>query len=87
MSNLEPEQLQQRKKIQMEIMLKDSDVKKNERLMLDAEIAMRELKHKMTQLQSDFIVKEGLVKKLSAEHVQLQVELVKLKHQMNNIGR
>lgn len=71
----------------MEIMLKDSDLKKNERAIIEAEVALRELKHKQTQLQTEFIVKENQAKKLSAEHIQIQAELIKLRHQMNSLGR
>jgi hypothetical protein len=71
----------------MEIMLKDSDLKKNERLLMETEIGLRDIKHKMTQLQSDFIVKENQFNRLTADHVQLQAEVIKLKHQMNNLGR
>ena len=84
---LSPELLTQRKKMQMEIMLKDSDMKKNDREMMAAEIAMRELKQKQTQLQMEYILKENLLKKLKADHIQIQAELIKLKHQMNNLGR
>lgn len=84
---LSPELLAQRKKMQMEIMLKDSDLKKNERGMLEAEIALRELKHKQAQIQAEFVLKENQLKKLSADHIQIQAELIKLKHQMNSLGR
>ncbi|EKE20184.1 MAG: hypothetical protein ACD_8C00044G0002 [uncultured bacterium] len=84
---LDPELMHQKKKMQMDIMLKDSDLKKNEREMLAAEIAMRELKHKQAQLEMEHLAKENLWKKLSANHIQIQAELIKLKHQMNNLGR
>jgi hypothetical protein len=87
MSNLPPELLAQRKKMQMEIMLKDSDMKKNEREMMSAEIVMRELKQKQAQLQMEYILKENLLKKLKTDHIQIQAELIKLKHQMNFLGR
>lgn len=87
MSNLSPELEAQRKKMQMEIMLKESDVKKNERMLIDIEIGMRDLKHKQTQLQSEFMFKENQYKKIEADHLQLQAELIKLKHQMINLGR
>lgn len=84
---MDPGLLAQKKKFQMEIMLKDSDMKKNERAMVEAEVVLRELKHKQAQLQADFIVKENLMKRLSGEHIQIQAELIKLKHQMNSLGR
>lgn len=84
---LEPELLAQKKKMQMEIMLKDSDVKRLMRAKLDAEIAIRDLKHKQSQLQMDLTLKENMLKKLEVENIQIQNELIKLKHQMNNLGR
>lgn len=87
MSNLSPELLHQKKKLQMDIMLKESDVKKNERISMATEIALRELKHKQTQIQSEFVIKESELKKLAAEHLLMQTELIKLKHLMNNLGR
>ncbi|EKD46873.1 MAG: hypothetical protein ACD_67C00032G0002 [uncultured bacterium] len=84
---MNPELMAQRKKMQMEIMLKDSDLKKNERAIVEAEVALREIKHKQTQLQTEFIMKENLSKRLNAEHVQIQAELIKLRHQMNSLGR
>lgn len=71
----------------MEIMLKDSDAKRNDRAMMETEIALREIKHKQAQLQSEFLLKENQLKKLNANRIQLQAELVKLKHQMNSLGR
>ena len=84
---MSPELLAQRKKMQMEIMLKDSDLKKNEREMMAAEVAMREIQHKQTQLQVEYVMKDNQLKKLISSHVQLQAELIKLKHQVNNLGR
>ncbi|KKQ80175.1 MAG: hypothetical protein UT03_C0031G0003 [Candidatus Moranbacteria bacterium GW2011_GWD2_38_7] len=84
---LSPELLTQKKKLQIEIMLKDRDVKKLTRARLDAEVAIRDLKHKQAQLQMDITVKENIMKKLDAQNMQFQNELIKLKHQMNNLGR
>lgn len=87
MSNLSPELEEQKKKMQMEIMLKDSDLKKNERILLETEVTMREIKHKQIQLQTEFVVKENQFRRLTADHTQLQAEIIKLKHQINNLGR
>ena len=84
---LSPELLSQRKKMQMEIMLKDSDVKKNVRMKLETEIAIRDISHKLAQLQMDLAVKENMLKKLDGESILMQNELIKMKHQMNNLGR
>lgn len=87
MNDRDPELILQKKKMQMEIMLKDSDLKKNERAIVEIEIILHELKHKQSQLQAEFIVRENQSKKINADHVQIQAELVKLKHQMNSLGR
>jgi len=77
----------ERKKIQMEVLLKDSDVKKNMRLKIEAETALRDLKHKSDLIQSEIFSKESLLKKIEAENMQLQNELIKLKHQSTSLGR
>jgi hypothetical protein len=87
MNDKDPAIVAQRKKMQMEIMLKDSDIKKNQRALLDIEISLRDNRHKQAGLQSEFIVKESQFKRLTALQVQLQAEIIKLKHQMNNLGR
>lgn len=84
---MDPELLAQRKKLQMEIMLKDSDIKRSERAMLEVDVVLRELKHKQAQLQTETLLKENQLKKLTADHQQMQLEIIKLKHQMNNLGR
>ncbi|MDD5464260.1 MAG: hypothetical protein PHP62_03865 [Candidatus Moranbacteria bacterium] len=84
---MDPELLAQRKKLQMAIMLKDSDIKRSERAMLDVDVVLRELKHKQSQLQTETLLKENQLKKLTADHQQMQLEIIKLKHQMNNLGR
>lgn len=84
---LSPELLSQKKKMQMEIMLKDSDVKKIARARLGAEVEIRDIKRKQAQLQMDLVAKESLLKKMDSQNIQLQNELIKLKHQINNLGR
>ena len=74
---MNPELLAQKKKMQMEIMLKDSDVKKNAREVMQAEIEIRELKQKQNQLQVELVLKENLLKKLVATRMQIQNELIK----------
>ena len=87
MSEMDPEILAERKKMQMEIMLKDSDMKKNERNKLAVEVLIRELKYKLTQIQSEILSKEAEMKKIQGDQMQFGNELIKLKHQMNNLGR
>lgn len=84
---MEPELLAQKKKMQISVMLKDSDVRKIERAILQTEVEMRDIKHKQAQLQSELIAKEGVYKKLAGEKMLMQNELIKLKHQINNLGR
>lgn len=84
---LDPILLSQKKKMQMEIMLKESDVKKLMRSKLDSEVAIRDLKHRAAQIQMDIAVKETSIKKIDSELMQVQNEIIKLKHKMNNLGR
>jgi chromosome segregation ATPase len=77
----------ERKKMQLEVLLKDSDVKKNMRSRIEIETALRDLKHKDNLIQAEIASKENLLKKIEAEYMQLQNELIKLKHQMNSLGR
>ena len=87
MKELDPELLAQKKKLQIEVMLKDSDAKKIMRAKLLAEVSIRELKHKLAQIQQEMILKENELKKCDAGSMQLQNELIKLKHKINNLGR
>ena len=87
MNNQDPAISDQRKKMQLEILLKDSDVKKNMRSRIEIETALRDLKHKDNLIQAEIASKENLLKKIEAEYMQLQNELIKLKHQMNSLGR
>ena len=54
---------------------------------LETEIAIRDISHKLAQLQMDLAVKENMLKKLDGESILMQNELIKMKHQMNNLGR
>lgn len=84
---LDPILLAQRKKMQLEIMLKESDVKKLTRSKLEAEVFIRDLKHKAAQIQMDIAVKENTIKKIQSDTILLQNEIIKLKHKMNDLGR
>ena len=79
--------LAQKKKLQMEAMLKQTDVKKIEHSLIEVELAMREIKHKQERLQQEFTAKENEYKKMTANHTQMQAELIKFKHQINTLGR
>jgi len=87
MQDEDPQIKAERKKMQMEVLLKDSDVKKNMRSRIEIETALRDLKHKDNLIQADIFAKENLLKKIEAEYMQLQNELIKLKHQMTSLGR
>jgi septal ring factor EnvC (AmiA/AmiB activator) len=84
---LSPELLNQKKKLQTEVMFKDSDIKKLSRAKLQAEVEVRDFKRKQMQLQSDLLLKENELKRIDAQIMQFQNELIKLKHKMNNLGR
>ncbi|HEX8974001.1 MAG TPA: hypothetical protein VF817_00765 [Patescibacteria group bacterium] len=67
-------------RLQMEMILKDSDVKKNIRLRSELEVEIRVIKTKMQQLTADLASKESHLHKVEAELMQLQNEIIKLKH-------
>ena len=75
-----------RKKIQLEIILKDSDLKKSMRNKIIIETDLRDLKHKDSLIQMDILSKESQLKKIEAEAMQFQNELIKLKHQMSSLS-
>jgi hypothetical protein len=86
MSNQDPDILVQKKKMQLEILLKDSDLKKSMRLKTEIEIALRDLKHKEGLLQAEIIAKEVQLKKFEGENLILQNEIIKLKHKINGLS-
>jgi len=86
MQNQDPQIAADRKKIQLEILLKDSDLKKNMRSRVDIETTLRDLRHKDSLIQMEIISKESQLKKIEAEFMQLQNELIKLKHQMSALS-
>jgi prefoldin subunit 5 len=75
------------KKMQMEILLRDSDLKKNMHLKVEAETALRDLNHKKSLLEVEIHSKEAHLKKLEIEIIEIQNELIKMKHKMNALGR
>jgi hypothetical protein len=83
---LDPQAISQKRKMQMDILFKESDLKKNERLKSELEISIRELKLKESQIRSEMILKEIQLKKIEEAHMQLYNEIIKLKHQMNTFG-
>lgn len=86
MQNQDPQIAAERKKIQLEILLKDSDIKKNMRNKAEIETTLRDLKHKNSLIEMEILAKESRLKKIEAEYIQLQNELIKLKHQMSALS-
>jgi hypothetical protein len=82
----DPGILAQRKKMQIEILLKDSDLKKSMRSKIEVETALRDLRHKESLIQVEILSKESQLKKIEVEALQFQNELIKLKHQMNGLS-
>lgn len=85
MSNLDPQILAQKKKMQIEIILKESDAKKYEREKLLLEVEIRALKSNIQQTQMEITSKESKLKHIQDQNMMLQNELIKLKHQMNSL--
>ncbi len=84
---LEPEALAQKKKMQMEMILEESDVKRAQRNKLVLEAEIRELKSKKQQAEMELTLKEGKLKRTNEEIVAMQNELIKLKHKIISVGR
>lgn len=86
MQNQDPQIAAERKKLQLEVLLKEADLKKNMRGKIDIETTLRDLRHKDISIQMEINSKENQLKKLEAEFIQLQNELIKLKHQMSALS-
>jgi DNA repair exonuclease SbcCD ATPase subunit len=86
MNNQDPQLAAEKKKMQIEILLKDSDLKKCMRSKVEVETTLRDLKRKETMIQVEILSKENQLKKIEAEYMQLQNELIKLKHQMSALS-
>jgi predicted nucleic acid-binding Zn-ribbon protein len=61
-------------------------VKKFERVKVELEIALRDIKQKEAQLQADKASKESRLKRTEEDITQLRNEIIKLKRQMNMLG-
>lgn len=72
-------------RLQMEMLLKDADIKKNERLKMALDIELRQLKLKRQQIESDINSKETLFKKIEADLMVLNNEMIKAKHKMGTL--
>ncbi|HOW60338.1 MAG TPA: hypothetical protein P5548_02695 [Candidatus Moranbacteria bacterium] len=86
MQNQDPQVAAERKKMQLEIILKESDLKKNMRSKIDVETTLHDLKRKSVSIQMEINSKENELKKFEAEFIQLQNELIKLKHKMSALS-
>ena len=87
MQDQDPQIKAERKKMQLEMLLKDSDVKKNMRSKIEVQTTLRDLRHKESLIHMDILSKESLLKRLEAEAVVLQNELIRIKHKMNSLGQ
>ena len=86
MQEVDPEIKASKKKLQIELILKDSDVKKNVRSGIEIETALRDLKHKESLIQMEILSKEKQLKKIEAERSFMENELIRLKHKINSLG-
>ena len=87
MDNQDPQVKADKKKLQMEILMKESDIKKNERAKIDTEVILRDLKHKEALIQADILSYNKKMEKIQADETQMQNEIIKIKHQFNSLGR
>jgi len=84
MSNIEPEVLARRKKLQVEIIIKESDTKRLDRNKVALEAEIRALKSKKQQIEIDLTLKDSKLKHMQEELTMMQNELIALKHKMNS---
>ena len=85
MQSNDPQAEAQKHRMQMENILLDSDLKKNERLKAQLEIDIRTLQHKRAQIDSEYAAKESLLKRTDGQLIIIRNEMLKLKHRMLNI--
>ena len=87
MQEIDPQIKAEKKKMQIEMLLKDSDLKKNMRSRNEIETTLRDLRHKESMIQVEILSKQSQLKKIEADFIVLQNELIKLKHKQNSLGR
>ena len=85
MKSNDPQVEARKHRLQMDIMIKDSDFKKNERKKIDLDVAVRDLKRKRNQIDVELQQKETELKKLTMTQVQLFNETKKLKGMLNQM--
>jgi hypothetical protein len=83
MHSNDPEVNSKRKKIRMEMILKDSDIKKNSRKIIELEMQTRDLKRKKTIIEMDLAKIELETKKIQGLQTVLQLEYKKIKNNLN----
>ena len=79
----DPQKDAKRHRIQMEMVMKDGDYKKNERKKMEVEIEIRQLKQKRVQLDSEIMAKERDLNGLHGNQLVLLGEIKKLKNELN----
>jgi len=79
----DPQKDARKHRIQMEIVMKDGDYKKNERKKMEVEIEIRQLKQKRVQLDSEIMAKERDLNGLHGNQLVLLGEIKKLKNELN----
>lgn len=79
----DPQKDARKHRIQMEIVMKDGDYKKNERKKMEVEIEIRQLKQKRAQLDSEIMAKERDLNGLHGNQLVLLGEIKKLKNELN----
>jgi len=83
MQEIDPQKLSERKRLQIEIVLKESELKKYEREKLLLEVETRTLKSKLAQTEMEITQKQIKAKRNQDQLMILQNEIIKLKHKMN----
>lgn len=79
------EQIEEKRKLQMQIIIKEADLKKILQKKTEEESAVRELEKKIKQLEFDITQKQTLIKKIVADAGVAEVEVKKLKNKLNLI--
>jgi hypothetical protein len=87
MQSDDPQLNSEKRRMQVELVLKDSDLKKNLRLKMELELAIRDMKKKQVQMEFDLVAKTSLMRKVEAEIILLQNEIIKEKHKLAGLGR
>lgn len=80
-----PEIEAKKKRIKMEMMLKDSDFKKNVRMLTNLEAQARMLKRKKAMVEVELAKIEADTKKIQGAQFMLQAEMKRLKNQLNTL--